>query len=156
MKIREAIAMATFVIIGFTSPSVLADNERKSPLVVDNESEFPIIGLWEGIDFDDGASHLRSIRRNEDGTFKVSGNATFLMFCGGTDRGLIDGIGVFENGVLNTNVSLTCFNDGGRTIEGLRSTYTLDRKNGTLTEQRLFEVEPPIIFHLISSPLPKD
>ena len=154
MKLRETIGMAMFVIVGFTSPSVLADDERKSPLVANNERDSPIIGLWEGIDLDDGASHLRSIRRNEDGTFSLTGNATFLMLCGGTDRGLINGTGVFENGVLKTNLSVTCFNDG-RIIPGLESTMVLDRKNGTLTEQRLFGVPEPLIFHLISSPLPK-
>jgi hypothetical protein len=130
--------------MGLNGPSVLANEEKA----------LPIIGLWEGIDFDDGASHLRSIRRNEDGTYSVSGNATYFMLCGGTDRGLIDGTGVVENGVLKTKVSLTCFNDG-RIIEGLESQYSLDRKNGTLTDQRGFEVTPPIIFHLISSPRPK-
>ncbi|MBD2309695.1 hypothetical protein H6G17_30190 [Chroococcidiopsis sp. FACHB-1243] len=135
-----AIATATFIIMGFNGQSVLANNEKA----------IPIVGLWEGIDFDDGATHLRSIRRNEDGTFSVAGNATYFMLCGGTDRGLINGTGIVENGVLKTKVSLTCFNNG-RTIEGLESNYLLDRENGALSELRQFEVEPPIIFHLISS-----
>ena len=139
MKICRMLAMATLIIMGLNGQSVLADNKRA----------IPIVGLWEGIDLDDGASHLRSIRRNEDGTFSLTGNATYLMLCGGTDRGLINGTGVVENGVLRTKVSLTCFNDG-RTIEGLESKYVLDRENGTLTELRQFGVEPPIIFHLIS------
>ena len=144
MKLCRTIAMATLISVGISSQSVLANKEKT----------LPIVGLWEGIDFDDGASHLRSIRLNEDGTFSVSGNATYFMLCDGTDRGLINGTGVVENGVLKTKVSLTCFNDG-RVIEGLESQYLLDRKNGTLTEQRGFEVTPPIIFHLISSPSPR-
>lgn len=141
MKLCRTIAMATLIIMGLNSQSVLANDKKV----------IPIVGLWEGIDFDDGASHLRSIRRNEDGTFSVSGNATYFMLCGGTDRGLINGTGVVENGVLKTKVSLTCFNNG-RIIQGLESNYVLDRKNGTLTEQRLFGVTPPLIFHLISPP----
>lgn len=139
MKLCRTIAMATLIIMGLNGQSVLANNKKV----------IPIVGLWEGIDFDDGASHLRSIRRNEDGTFSVSGNATYFMLCGGTDRGLINGTGVIENGVLKTKVSLTCFNNG-RTIGGLESNYLLDRENGTLTELRKFGVTPPIIFHLIS------
>lgn len=139
MKLRRTIAMATLITMGLNGQSVLANNKKV----------IPIVGLWEGIDFDDGASHLRSIRRNEDGTFSVSGNATYFMLCGGTDRGLINGTGVVENGVLKTKVSLKCFNNG-RTIGGLESNYVLDRENGTLTELRKFGVTPPIIFHLIS------
>ncbi len=143
MKLCRTIAMATLISVGINGQSVLANKEKT----------IPVVGLWEGIDFDDGASHLRSIRRNEDGTFSVSGNATYYTMCGGTDRGLINGTGVVENGVLKTKVSLTCFNNG-RTIEGLETNYVLDRKNGTLTELRRFGVKPPIIFHLIS-PRPK-
>ncbi|MDZ4876902.1 MAG: hypothetical protein CLLPBCKN_006337 [Chroococcidiopsis cubana SAG 39.79] len=146
MKLYRVIAIVTLVIMvimGFNGQSVLADNKRA----------IPIVGLWEGIDFDDGATHLRSIRRNEDGTFSLAGNATYFMLCGGTDRGLINGTGVFEKEVLKTKLSLTCFNDG-QIIEGLESNYELDSKNGTLTELRQFGVRPPIIFHLIS-PRPK-
>ena len=139
MKLCRTIAMATLIIMGLNGQSVLADNKRA----------LPIVGLWEGIDLDDGASHLRSIRRNEDGTFSLTGNATYFMLCGGTDRGLINGTGVVENEVLKTKVSLICFNNG-RTIEGLESNYILDRDNGTLSELRSFGVTPPIIFHLIS------
>lgn len=143
MKLCRAIAMATLISIGINGQSVLANKEKA----------IPIVGLWEGIDLDDGASHLRSIRRNEDGTYSLTGNATYLMLCNGTDRGLINGTGVVKDGVLKTKVSLKCFNNG-RTIKDLESNYILDRKNGTLTEQRLFGVTPPIIFHLIS-PRPK-
>lgn len=139
MKFCRMIAMATLIIVGLNGQSVLADNKRV----------LPIVGLWEGIDLDDGASHLRSIRRNGDGTFSLTGNATYFMLCGGTDRGLINGTGVVENEVLKTKVSLICLNNG-RTIEGLESNYILDRDNGTLSELRSFGVTPPIIFHLIS------
>lgn len=154
MKVCKTIAIVTLIIVGLNSHSVLADNKRDGQSVLtNNEREIPIVGLWEGIDLDDGASHLRSIRRNENGTFSLTGNATYFMLCGGTDRGLINGTGVFENEVLKAKLSLTCFNDG-RTIEGLESNYVLDRRNGTLTELRQFGVTPPIIFHL-TSPRPK-
>ena len=143
MKFCRMIAMATLIVMGLNGQSVLANKEKA----------IPIVGLWEGIDLDDGASHLRSIRRNEDGTFSLTGNSTYFTLCGGTDRGLILGTGVYENGVLKAKSTLTCFNNG-RTVEGLVSNYLLDRKNGTLTELRTWGVTQPIIFHL-TSPQPK-
>ncbi|WP_438553170.1 hypothetical protein [Chroococcidiopsis sp.] len=94
--------MAMLITMGLTGQSVLADNKRA----------IPIVGLWEGIDLDDGANHLRSIRHNEDGTFSLTGNSTYFTLCGGTDRDLIIGTGVFENEVLKAKSSLTCFNNG--------------------------------------------
>ncbi|MGL4623240.1 MAG: hypothetical protein ACRCZS_30030 [Chroococcidiopsis sp.] len=102
MRLYRTIAMAMLITMGLTGQSVLADNKRA----------IPIVGLWEGIDLDDGANHLRSIRHNEDGTFSLTGNSTYFTLCGGTDRDLIIGTGVFENEVLKAKSSLTCFNNG--------------------------------------------
>ncbi|MGL4621810.1 MAG: hypothetical protein ACRCZS_22585, partial [Chroococcidiopsis sp.] len=82
-------------------------------------------------------------------TFSLTGSSTYFTLCGGTDRGVISGTGVVENEVLKAKSSLTCFNDN-RTIAGLESNYVLNRKNGTLTELRTWDMKPPIVFHLIS------
>lgn len=144
MKLRKTIAMATLIIIGLTSQSVLADNERKSPFV----------GLWEGIDPDDGGNQLRSITSNEDGkTFSLTGSSTYFSLCGGTDRGVITGTGEIQGTVvLETKVTLTCSNDPP-SLYKVKANYELDRKNGTLIERTDLRTEnnkPPIIFHLIS------
>ena len=118
MKLCKMIAIATLVTVGLSGQSVLADNER----------EISIVGLWEGIDPDDGANQLRSITRNENGTFSLTGSSTYLSLCGGTDRAVIIGTEVVENGVLKAKSALTCFNDG-RTIEGLEANYGLCCKN---------------------------
>lgn len=89
MKLCQMMAMATLIIMGLTSQSVLADNERESAF----------IGLWEGVDPQDGGIQLRSITRNEDGTFSLIGRDTYLSTCGGTERGVITGTGTVENGV---------------------------------------------------------
>lgn len=136
------IAMATLIIIGLTGQSVLADDQRKSPFV----------GLWEGIDPDDGATQLRSITRNEDGTFSLVGRASYLNLCGGTDRGVIIGTGAIEEGVFNVKTAVTCFD--GRPPVMVEADYTPDRENGTLVEVRSIEAKPQIIFHL-TSPEPK-
>jgi len=52
MKLSRTIAMATLIIMGLTSQSVLADNKR----------EIPIVGLWEGIDPDDGGNICAQLR----------------------------------------------------------------------------------------------
>lgn len=136
MKLCKMIAIATLITVGLTGQSVIADNERK----------IPIVGLWEGIDPDDGGNHLRSITRNENGTLSLIGSSTYFTMCDGTDRGVIIGTGVVENGVLKAKETLTCYNNG-QTIKGLEADYVPDEENGTLTELRNWNMRPPIIFH---------
>ena len=144
MKLCRTIAMATLIIMGLTGQSVVADNERK----------IPFVGLWEGIDPDDGGNQLRSITSNEDGrTFSLTGSSTYFSLCGGTERGVIVGKGVIQGTVLKTKVTLTCFNVTPPSLYEVEANYELDRKNGTLTELtdlRRKNQKPPIIFHLIS------
>ena len=44
MKLFKMLVITTLLTMGLTGQSVLADDER----------EIPIVGLWEGIDPDDG------------------------------------------------------------------------------------------------------
>lgn len=141
MKFFKPIAMATLIIMGITSQSVLADNER----------EIPFIGLWEGIDPDDGGNQWRSIALNEDGTFNLTGSSTYFSLCNGM-RGVITGTGEIQGTVLETNVTLTCSNSPPSLYE-VNANYELDKRNGTLTERTDLRTEnqkPPIVFHLIS------
>ena len=136
MKLFKMLVITTLLTMGLTGQSVLADDER----------EIPIVGLWEGIDPDDGGNHLRSITRNENGTFSLIGRSTYFTLCGGTDHAVITGTGVVENGVFKVNETLTCFNNG-RIVGDLDANYVPDRKNGVLTEIRNWNDRPPIIFH---------
>lgn len=141
MKLCKTIVMATLIITGLTSQSVLANTER----------EIPFVGLWEGIDPDDGGNQLRSITLNEAGTLSLTGSSTYFSLCNGL-RGVINGTGEIQGIVLETNVTLTCSNSPP-SLYKVKAKYELDRKNGTLVERtdlRTKNNKPPIIFHLIS------
>jgi hypothetical protein len=138
MRLCRTIAMAMLVTIGLTGQSVLADDERGNPFT----------GLWEGIDPQDGGNQLRSIIRNEDGTFSLIGRDTYLSTCEGSELGVITGTGAIEDGVLKAKETVTCFNNG-RSVT-LEASYVLDRKDGTLINLTSLGI-PPIILHQTST-----
>ncbi len=141
MKLCKMIVMATLIIMGLTSQSVLAGNQRK----------IPFIGLWEGIDPDDGANQLRSITLDENGTYSLTGSSTYFSLCNGT-RGVLIGTGEIQGRLLELNGKLTCFNSPPSVYES-KANYELDWKNNTLIERadiREKNNRPPIILHLIS------
>lgn len=144
MKLYKTIAVAILIMIGLTGQSVLADNKRGNPFV----------GLWKGIDPDDGGNQLRSITSNADGrTFSLTGSSTYFSLCNGTERGVITGKGETQGTVLKTKVTLTCFNVNPPSLYNVEANYELDRRNGTLIERtdlRTANKKPPIVFHLIS------
>lgn len=137
MKLCQTIAMAMFITMGLTGQSVLADNERGNPFT----------GLWEGVDPQDGGNQMRSITRNEDGTFSLIGRDTFLSTCG-SELGVITGTGTIEDGVLKAKETVTCFNNG-RTVM-LEASYVPDRRNGTLINLTSLGI-PPIVLHYTST-----
>ena len=59
------------------------------------------IGLWQGVDNNDGSEAQRAITLNSDGTFNIIGQEPYTNGCGG-DRGLVTGTGVLEGGVINS------------------------------------------------------
>lgn len=91
------------------------------------------IGLWEGVDEDDGSLAQRAITCEEDRTCRVLGAEQFFSSCdehGG--RGVITGVGTLAEGVIEVpELTLTC-PDGTRVV--LQAIYSLDRRNGTLLE----------------------
>jgi hypothetical protein len=107
------------------------------------------IGLWGGVDADDGSSAQRAITCDEDRTCRILGSDQFFSFCddhGG--RGILDGTGTLEEGVIEVpDYTLIC-GDGTRIV--LATTFSLDRRNGTLLED--FGPPPPEIqiYHRLS------
>jgi hypothetical protein len=91
------------------------------------------IGLWAGVDIEDGSFYQRAITCVEDGTCEVLGSDQFFTSCddlGG--RGLLIGSGRLEDDVLHLpEFTLIC---GDGTEISFPTTYSIDRKNGTLVE----------------------
>ena len=106
------------------------------------------IGLWEGVDEDDGSLAQRAITCDEDRTCRVLGAEQFFSTCDDHEgRGIITGTGAIEEGVFHVpDFTLTCA-DG--TSFTLATTFSLDRRNGTLSEDT--DGPPaPLILHRLS------
>jgi hypothetical protein len=106
------------------------------------------VGLWEGIDHNDGSEAQRSITLNRDGTFNIIGQEPYTMGCQGA-RGMITGTGLLVDGVIiSDDFTLTCFNGYGPFI--MQATYKPDKLNGTLIEEIPDSDIDPTNFHKIS------
>ena len=103
------------------------------------------IGLWQGIDPNDGSESLRSIVKNDEGTFDIIGTETYFSACGGYP-GVIEGTGELEDGVILCTFNIRCL--GGSTFTGSQE-YVPDRRNNTLLEVS-DSGYPTIILHRIS------
>ena len=93
------------------------------------------VGLWEGIDPNDGSESQRSITLNTDGTFNITGQEPYTFGCKG-ERGFVKATGQLVNGVIiSEDFKLFCFN--GELSNGskeLRVEYKPNPLNGTLRE----------------------
>ncbi|WP_027158288.1 hypothetical protein [Methylobacter luteus] len=110
------------------------------------------IGLWEGVDPEDGAHIMISITNNNGGAVKLLLYATYITICNG-GRGITQGTGNVsaEGGLKVDEFVVTCFETDK--TETLPATFTLN-PDGTLTWDRSAEPAPPppsIIFHKTSS-----
>jgi hypothetical protein len=122
---------------------ILAWNVNAGPLV----KGFYFIGLWQGIDPNDGSEVLRSITKNNDGTFNIIGSETFFHGCDG-GRGIATGTGVLEDDVLiSEDFTLECYDVG--TYPG-EIQYVPDRLNRTLEEHDMSGIFEPSILHRIN------
>ncbi|MGH6916567.1 MAG: hypothetical protein ACREJ0_02580 [Geminicoccaceae bacterium] len=105
------------------------------------------IGLWEGIDEDDGSLSQRAVTCEEDRTCRILGAEQFFSSCdehGG--RGIITGAGTLEEGVIDVpELTLAC-PDGTRFV--LAAVLSLDRRNGTLMENTEGEPATQILHRL--------
>ena len=109
---------------------------------------FYFTGFWQGVDHD-GSEVLRSIVKNDEGTFDIIGSENYTSGCNG-ERGKITATGVLEAGVLTSiNFTLTCYNGYGPFSAQVE--YVPDRFNRTLLEVYHGAGEfLPVILHRIS------
>jgi len=107
------------------------------------------LGLWEGVDPNDGSKRTISIAdRDGDGTFEVASRDTYWTLCDG-DRGLeLASGGVRADGVLETAGLVTCF-DGAPGIP-VQQTYEFSRRDHTLLATPHGTTLLPITLHRVS------
>ena len=103
-------------------------------------------GLWQGIDPNDGSESLRSIVKNDEGTFDIIGTESYFSACNGPS-GVVIGTGELEDGDILCTITIECI--GGPTFEDIEQRYVPDRLNKTLLEVSTSGY-PTIILHRIS------
>jgi len=107
------------------------------------------LGLWEGVDVNDGSKRTISITdHDEDGVIEVAARDTYWTLCDG-DRGIeLATGGVRHDGVLATNGVVTCF----ETLDEVRvmQTYELSRQKDTLFATPHGTSLIPITLHRVS------
>ena len=107
------------------------------------------LGLWEGVDVNDGSKRTISITdHDDDGVVEVAARDTYWTLCEG-DRAIeLATGGVRHDGVLATNGIVTCFD----TLEEVRvmQTYELSRRNDTLFATPHGTPLLPITLHRVS------
>lgn len=114
------------------------------------------IGLWQGIDPIDGSEMLRSITRDEDGTFSITGTETHFIGCEG-DRGKVIGTGVLEgNVIVSSDFTLICyganyFDDADDEYFSTPMVIEPDRFNRTITENYESPMFPSAVLHKVSN-----
>jgi len=115
----------------------------------DSASHRPFIGLWEGVDVNDGSRRTVSIADPDgDGQIEVNSHDTYWTLCAG-DRGLERATGgVRRNGVLETNGLVTCFESGVQIA--VTQTYELSSRDGTLLATPHGTSVTGIVLHRVS------
>ncbi len=90
-----------------------------------------LLGLWEGVDVNDGSKRTISITdRDDDGVFEVASRDTYWTLCQG-DRGIEVASGeVRRDGVLATDGLVMCFETGDEIP--VHQTYEYSRDEDTL------------------------
>ena len=89
------------------------------------------LGLWEGVDVNDGSKRTISITdHNRDGVLEVASRDSYWTLCNG-DRGIeLAAGGVRRDGVLATDGLVTCFEDGSEVF--VMQTYEFSKREDTL------------------------
>jgi len=107
------------------------------------------LGLWEGVDVNDGSKRTISITDHEsDGFFEVASRDTFWTLCNG-DRGLEVASGVVDDeGILVTEGVVTCFGDPAQLP--VQQTYEYSRRTDTLVATAVGTGLIPITLHRVS------
>ena len=108
----------------------------------------PFLGLWEGVDVNDGSRRTISITdRDGDGQAEVDSHDSYWTLCTG-DRGLERATGGVRDGVLETTGLVTCFESGVQVP--VTQTYELSKRDGTLLATPLGTSLTAIILHRVS------
>ena len=98
----------------------------------DGGSNPNFVGLWEGVDPNDGSRRTVSITDNDrDGVYDVQQYDTFWSLCG-DDSGVVSGSATLDGDILHFEGSLTC--RSGATIPSFGVDYELVRFSNTLVE----------------------
>ena len=116
-----------------------------------NEADRFFLGLWEGIDPLDGSTVRVSIANlNKDEKIEIAWTESLFTLCEGAN-GFITSTGtVDENGVINADEMLTCF-DKEETAEG-QASYTPVKDDGLIIVTPKSEPDfPPVILHRVSN-----
>ena len=111
------------------------------------------LGLWEGVDVNDGSKRSISITDHDgDGVVKVAARDTYWTLCQG-DRGLETAMGrVDRDGMLKTDGTVVCFDAFGN-VESeadVKQVYKLSRRERTLVAAAITTTLIPITLHLVS------
>ncbi|HSC26890.1 MAG TPA: hypothetical protein VLD67_06425 [Vicinamibacterales bacterium] len=117
---------------------------------VDNQSaNRHFLGLWEGVDVNDGSRRTVSITdRNGDGILEVASHDSYWTLCDG-DRGIELATGsVRRDGVLETDGLVTCFENAQEVP--VRQTYEFSRQADTLFATPHGTPLTPIHLHRVS------
>ncbi len=114
------------------------------------------IGLWEGVDPNDGSRRTISISDNDgDGVFDLTQYDTFWTLCG-SDRGISKGTGTIgPDGILSWAGTLECLETGA--VVAFEVDYEPVRLSGILVEQ--ITVGPPLepaLLHRVSTNQPQN
>lgn len=113
------------------------------------KSSRQFLGLWEGVDVNDGSKRTVSITdRDRDGILEVASRDTYWSLCDG-DRGLELATGGVIQGVLTTEGELTCFDD--RVPLPIQQTYELSPRDDTLYATPVGTGLVPVTLHRVSS-----
>ncbi|MCP3872537.1 MAG: hypothetical protein GY699_05185 [Desulfobacteraceae bacterium] len=110
------------------------------------------VGLWEGIDENDGSEAQRSITLNRDGTFKIIGQESNIIGCQG--RGMVTGTGVLEGGIIIVDELDIICDDSAHGPFTSKAMYKPNKHNGTLIEDVPGFI--PMNLHKISNKITRD
>lgn len=107
------------------------------------------VGLWEGVDPNDGSRRTVSVSDNDrDGVYDVYQYDTFWSLCG-DDKGVTAGSATVSSGVLHFEGTLTCLTTG--TTVPFSVDYEAYRFSDTLVEIPIGVPLSPATLHRTSS-----
>lgn len=135
--------IATVLFLAAASAALLGNGGKG------HRSVRPFLGLWEGVDVNDGSKRTISITDHDgDGVVEVASRDTYWTLCDG-DRGIERATGgVRHDGVLATQGLVTCF-ESSATVQVMQ-TYELSERDDTLFATPHGTPLEPITLHRVS------